>query len=79
MREAKLLAPAPAVRVLGPRNHDGTIIPANPNEMRGTDATRAYTLEEGQATVFVVVAHTTCEGRGIHAAKTGNRFEALAP
>lgn len=79
MREANLLAPSRAMRVLGPRNHDGTIIPANPNEMWGTDATSAYTLEEGQATVFVVVDHATGEGLGIHAARIGNRFEALEP
>jgi transposase InsO family protein len=79
MREARLLAPSRAVRVLGPRNHDGTIIPANPNEMWGTDATATHTLEDGQVTVFVVVDHATHEGLGIHAAKIGNRFEALEP
>jgi transposase InsO family protein len=47
--------------------------------MWGTDATRAWTTEEGWATVFVAVDHCTQEGVGIHAAKVGNRFEALEP
>jgi putative transposase len=39
MREAKLLAPHRATRVLGPRVHDGTIVVDRPNVMWGTDAT----------------------------------------
>jgi putative transposase len=35
--------------------------------------------EEGQAVVFVAVDHCTSECVGIHAAKSGTRFEALEP
>jgi len=79
MREANLLSPTRMTRVLGPRNHDGTIITEQPNQMWGTDATSAFTVDEGQATVFIAVDHCTAEGVGIHAAKEGNRFEALEP
>ncbi len=47
--------------------------------MWATDATRAWTTEEGQATIFVAVDHCTQEGIGIHAAKRGDRFEVLEP
>jgi len=79
MREAELLAPSRQIRVLGPRNHDGTIITKRPDEMWGTDATSTWTRLEGQATVFIGVDHCTAEGVGIHAAKVGTRFEALEP
>jgi putative transposase len=79
MREANLLAPTRAVRELGPRVHDGTIIPTAPNIMWGTDATCTLTLENGQVTVFAAVDHFTAECVGIHAAKPGTRYEALEP
>jgi putative transposase len=79
MREANLLAPTRARRVLGPHNHDGTIIPEKPNQMWGTDATAAFTQEDGQVTVFIAVDHRTAECVGIHAAKPGTRYEALEP
>ncbi len=44
--------------------------------MWGTDTTSAFTLEEGQATIFVAVDPCTAEGVGIHAAKRKTRFEA---
>jgi transposase InsO family protein len=79
MREAGLLAPSRQERVLGPRNHEGTILTERPDEMWGTDATSAWTTKEGHVTIFVAVDHCTAEGVGIHAAKVGNRFEALEP
>jgi len=79
MREANLLAPSRAVRVLGPRNHEGTIIAQRPDQMWGTDATSTFTADDGQVTVFVAVDHCSDEGVGIHAAKIGTRFEALEP
>jgi transposase InsO family protein len=79
MREANLLAPARATRVLGPRSHEGTITTERPDQMWGTDLTSVETRLEGHATVFVAVDHCTAEGVGIHAAKVGNRFEALEP
>lgn len=79
MREAELLAPTRARRELGPRVHDGTIIPEKPNMMWGTDATATLTAEDGQVTVFIAVDHCTAECVGIHAAKPGTRYEALEP
>lgn len=79
MRQAGLLAPSRAQRVLGPRAHDGTITTARPNQMWGTDATGTVTLEEGLVTVFVAVDHCTLEAVGLHAATRATRFEALEP
>lgn len=79
MREAGLLAPGRARRVLGPRHHDGTITTDRPDVMWGTDATCTVTALEGQATVFIAIDHATAECVGIHAAKVGTRFEALEP
>ena len=41
--------------------------------------TTTVTTGEGQVCVFVAVDHCTCECIGIHASKSGNRFEALEP
>jgi putative transposase len=79
MRENGLLAPARAVRCLGPRHHDGTIIPEAPDLMWGTDFTSTVTLAEGQAAVFVCVDHFSAELLGVHAAKRATRWEALEP
>jgi transposase InsO family protein len=79
MRQAGLLAPSRAQRVLGPQVHDGTIITDRPNQMWGTDATTTVTLEEGPVTVFVAVDHCTLEAVGLHAAQRATRFEALEP
>jgi putative transposase len=78
MREAGLLAPTRAGRPHGPKTHDGTIIPARPDAIWGTDATACPT-GEGTATIFVAVDHFTAECVGIHAARRGTRFEALEP
>lgn len=77
MRENNLLAPVRVRRDLGPRVHDGTIIPEAPNLLWGTDATGAMTVEDGQVTVFIGVDHFSAECVGIHAAKPATRFEAL--
>jgi hypothetical protein len=79
MREASLLAPQRGRRVLGPHVHDGTIITTRPDERWGTDATSAFTTEDGWVTVFIAVDHCTTECVGIHAAKPGTGFEALEP
>ncbi len=79
MREHGLLAPGRAHRILGPRDHDGTIIPDTMNKMWGTDLTSTYVQDEGQVAVFVAIDHCTAEGVGIHASKIANRFEALEP
>src|SRR5262249_41237352 len=74
-----LLAPSRQVRVLGPRNHEGTIVTERPDEMWGTDATSTWTVKEGHVTVFVAVDHCTAEGVGIHAARVGSGCGALEP
>jgi transposase InsO family protein len=79
MREAGILAPTRARRELGPRNHDGKIVTERPNQMWGTDATGALTVEDGHVTVFVAIDHCSADCVGIHAAKPGTRFEALEP
>jgi len=79
MRQAGLLAPTRAPRVVGPRVHDGTITTERPNQMWGTDATSTVTVENGAVTVFVAIDHCTLEGVGIHAATRATRFEALEP
>jgi transposase InsO family protein len=79
MRENNLQAPTRVGRPHGPRAHDGTIITAEPDVMWGTDMTTTQTVLEGNAHVFIAVDHCTAECVGIHAAKNGNRFEALEP
>lgn len=79
MREADLLASQRPTRVLGPRAHDGKIVTDKPDVMWGTDATSVFTTKEGSCTVFIAVDHCTSECLGIHAAKVGDRFEALEP
>jgi len=78
LRREGLLAPQ---RVRGrrkPRPHDGTIIPAAPNQRWGTDATMAWTRSDGWVWVFVCVDHYTAEA-WTHVAKVGDRFAALQP
>ena len=64
MRQAGLLAPQ---RVRGrrrPRAHDGTIVPAGPNLIWGTDATMAYTSRDGWVWAFVCIDHWSARGLG---------------
>lgn len=78
MRHHGLLAPQ---RVRGrrrPRPHDGTIIPDGPNLRWGTDATMAWTREDGWVWVFANVDHWSAEA-WTHVAKTGDRIAALQP
>ena len=79
MRAADLLAPARQPTPAAARRHDGTIVTDQPNVMWGTDATAAVTLVEGPATIFAAIDHCTAECVGIHAARRGDRFEALEP
>lgn len=69
MREAGLLAPGRAKRILGPRVHDGAMTPAMPNAMWGTAAAGVWTEHEGMVTVFAAIDHATAERVGSHAAK----------
>lgn len=79
MREHGLQAPHRVGRPHGPKAHDGTIVTDKPDVMWGTDLTTVFTLEEGNAAVFVAVDHCTNECVGIHAAKRADRFQALEP
>ena len=63
----------------GPVAHDGSITTERPKQMCGTDMTATVTTQEGQVAVMVGVDHCSFECVGIHAAKSGNRFEALEP
>jgi putative transposase len=79
MRENGLLSPSriPAARREHP--HEGTIIASVPDEVWGTDATAAFTLNDGKVAVFAAIDHCTAECVGIHVSKRGHRFEALEP
>ena len=61
------------------RAHDGTITTTAVDVMWGTDMTETVTLKDGRARVFVAVDHCSGECVGSHAARSGNRFEALEP
>jgi putative transposase len=79
MREHHLQAPRRGGNPHGPKAHDGTITTEEPDTMWGTDMTTTVTTGEGLVHVFVAVDHCTCECVGLHAAKRGDRFEALEP
>jgi transposase InsO family protein len=79
MREQGLQAQQRVGHPHGPKAHDGTILTERPDEMWGTDMTTTVTTDEGQVCVFIAVDHCTAECIGVHAAKSGNRFEALEP
>ena len=79
MREHGLQAPHRVGRPRGPAAHDGRITTEIPNQMWGTDMTATVTTREGQIAVMVAVDHCSMECVGIHASKSGNRFEALEP
>ena len=78
MRRERLLAPQRATGRRRPRPHDGSIIPDGPDVMWGTDATMAYTLEDGWVWLFANLDHYTAEA-WTHVAARGDRFAALQP
>jgi transposase InsO family protein len=78
MREAGLLAPQRAAKRRRPRLHDGRIITDAPNVRWGTDATMAWTKDDGWVWVFALLDHYSDEAWA-HVAKVGNRFAALQP
>jgi putative transposase len=79
MREHGLQAPGRVGHPHGPKAHDGTITTERTDAIWGTDATTTVTTEEGQVFVFVAVDHCTGECIGLHASKSGGRFQALEP
>ena len=78
MRKAGLLAPQRVAKRRTPRVHDGRIITDAPNVRWGTDATMAWTKNDGWVWVFALLDHYTDEAWA-HVAKVGNRFAALQP
>ena len=78
MRETGLLAPQRAAKRRRPRLHDGRIITDAPNVRWGTDATMAWTKDDGWVWVFALLDHYSDEAWA-HVAKVGNRFAALQP
>lgn len=79
MRGNGLLAVRRPGRPHGPKAHNGTIRTGRVDEMWGTDMTTAWTLSEGNASIFFAIDHCSLELVGIHAARRGTRFEALEP
>ena len=78
MRKANLLAPQRAAKRRRERAHDGRIVTDAPNLRWGTDATMAWTRQDGWVWVFALLDHYTDEAWA-HVAKVGNRFAALQP
>ena len=78
MREQGLLAPQRARRRRTPREHNGTITTTAPNLRWGTDATMAWTRDDGWVWVFILIDHYSDEAWA-HVAKVGNRFAAIQP
>ena len=78
MRENHLLSPQRAPQG-EPTKHDGTISTDKPLEMWGTDGTTTQVVEEGTVWIFGAVEHFNAECVGIHASKSGDRFNAMEP
>ena len=74
-REAGLLAPTPQVRKRSQRLHEGTITVDVPDTLWATDATQAWTRDEGRCAVFVIVDHASNEV-WFDAARRMDRFAA---
>jgi putative transposase len=60
-REAGLLAPTAQVRKRSARLHEGTITVEVPDTLWATDATEAWTRQEGRCALFVIVDHASNE------------------
>src|SRR3982751_3377166 len=78
MRQHGLLAPHRIGRS-EQRAHDGTVTTTAVDLMWGTDMTETVTLRHGRARDLIAVDHCSGECVGCHAARSGNRFEALEP
>jgi transposase InsO family protein len=79
MREHQLLSPSRQPEAHPSNPHEGHIVPDNPNQLWGTDATATFTEQDGQVTIFAAIDHCTADCIGIHAVKRAHRFEALEP
>ncbi len=79
MREHHLLSPYRPVKNGRKRTHEGKIITNRPNKMWATDGKKFWAGKDGWCWFFGVIDHFNDEIIAWHVAKTGNRFEALAP
>ena len=77
MRENNLLAPVRLGNAHGPKAHDGSITPENPDEMWGTDMTQTLLTSGVNAAIFAVIDHATAECLSLFAAPRGTRLEAI--
>jgi transposase InsO family protein len=78
MRENSLLSPQRAPKGEA-KTHDGSITTDKPLEMWGTDGTTTQVVKEGTVWIFATVEHWNAECVGIHASKSGDRFNAMEP
>jgi putative transposase len=78
MREHDLLAPGRVGSPLGPRSHDGTIVPDTIDTMWGTDLTATFT-GEGPAAVFIAVDHCSAEALKAHLPSSVRLRETVVP
>lgn len=79
MREHGLLSPNRPTRNGRKRTHDGKIITDVPDKMWATDGKKFWAGKDGWCWFFSVIDHFNDEVIAWHVARTGNRFEALAP
>ncbi|WP_373055451.1 transposase [Zunongwangia sp. H14] len=79
MREHDLLSPNRPVKNGRKRTHNGKIITDKPDIMWGTDGKKFWAGKDGWCWLFSVIDHFNDEIISWHPARTGNRFEALAP
>lgn len=79
MREHELLSPHRPVKNGRKRTHKGRIITDRPDKMWATDGKKFWAGKDGWCWFFGVIDHFNDEIIAWHVAKTGNRFEALAP
>jgi putative transposase len=61
------------------KTHDGSITTDKPLEIWGTDGTMTQVVKEGTVWIFGAVEHWNAECVGIHASKSGDRFNAMEP
>lgn len=79
MREHDLLSPHRPVKNGRKRTHEGRIVTDRPDKMWATDGKKFWAGKDGWCWFFSVIDHFNDEIIAWHVAKTGNRFEALAP
>jgi transposase InsO family protein len=78
MRENDLLSPQRAPKGEA-KTHEGSITTDKPLQMWGTDGTMTQVVKEGTVWIFGAIEHFNAECVGIHASKSGDRFEAMEP